>query len=61
MFAGMQENDLQFTKVLVKKCQDAGIKMLMVGTCQPPMRLGSLGCLVNCSSLAEPCPFKLCT
>ena len=44
-----------WTWALYKECAQCVLRACMVGLYQPPMRLGSLRCMHNCSSLDEPC------
>lgn len=51
----VQEGGRRWTKGLARSCAKCVLRALMVGLHQPPMRLGSLQALHNCSSLEKPC------
>ena len=58
--AFMQANNKVWTKELLKQCHDSGLSILLVGTHQPPIRLGAARLIMNSKSMDTPCVFEDC-
>lgn len=55
-----QANNCVWTKGLARQCHDSGLMSLLVGTCQPPMRLGAMRVMMSSTSMGKLCVLEDC-
>lgn len=60
MCACLQDNNKEWNKQLALECSKAGLRVLLVGAHQPPLRIGALRVLMAKTGLEKPCVCEQC-